>query len=312
MSTVHYRRMAFCFDDAPVPFLWNPTNPGFSIQMNAISFVAVAWERYITSAVKDVVEAVDDQEVRREAQVFLAQEAQHAAAHRKHVRALCRQYPALESVLESAIDRFDRLHQARPLKFHVAYMANIEATFPALFGLMLDYRDELFSGGDQRVASLMLWHFVEEIEHRSSALAIYQAVIPSRWYRTRVMRESLRHMGGLFQTVLLDLRENMPEEIREVVAPRTWVDLSAIGHAELAGRLPITRQLHRSRVAGNRPFQRLATRSICSTVARIAWSQTPAYNPARERVPDAYRQWMSQFDAGVDMTRCYGRPAERR
>ena len=35
----------------------------------------------------------------------------------------------------------------------------------------------LFRPGDDRVASLFLWHFVEEVEHRSSALVIYDAVV---------------------------------------------------------------------------------------------------------------------------------------
>ena len=51
--------------------------------------------------------------------------------------------------------------------------ANLEATFTPMFKVILDHRESLFGGGDARVASLMMWHFVEEIERRSSGLLLY-------------------------------------------------------------------------------------------------------------------------------------------
>ena len=51
--------------------------------------------------------------------------------------------------------------------------------------MMLDNEETLFRPGDDRVASLFLWHFVEEVEHRSSALVIYDAVVGKPWYRIR-------------------------------------------------------------------------------------------------------------------------------
>lgn len=52
---------------------------------------------------------------------------------------------------------------------------------------MLDNEAVLFRPGDERVASLFLWHFVEEVEHRSSALLIYGAVVGRLWYRLQVV-----------------------------------------------------------------------------------------------------------------------------
>ena len=69
---------------------------------------------------------------------------------------------------EDACNAYDELIDEQPIEFHAAYIANLEATFTPLFKVILDNRDSLFGGGDRRVASLMMWHFVEEIEHRSS------------------------------------------------------------------------------------------------------------------------------------------------
>ena len=40
-----------------------------------------------------------------------------------------------------------------------------------------------FGGSDSRVASLVLWHFVEEIEHKTAALDVYNAVFGDYFYR---------------------------------------------------------------------------------------------------------------------------------
>ena len=109
--------------------------------------------------------------VAEEADLFVRQEAQHARAHRAHAKAMIAQYPGLEETYAAANAAYDELLEREDVEFHLAYIANLEATFTPLFKMVLDNRHELFDGSDERVGTLLLWHFVEEIEHRSSALA---------------------------------------------------------------------------------------------------------------------------------------------
>ncbi len=51
----------------------------------------------------------------------------------------------------------------RRWRSRLAYVADTEATFTPSFKLMLDNEKTLFRPGDDRVASLFLWHFVEEV-----------------------------------------------------------------------------------------------------------------------------------------------------
>ena len=106
---------------------------------------------------------------------------------RLHVLALTRQYPGLGEISAEIERRFDHLLDSEPLAFHLAYAADIEATFTPMFNVWLRHRDGLFDNGDPRVAPLFLWHLVEEVEHRSSAYVVYNAVVPDRWYRLRVL-----------------------------------------------------------------------------------------------------------------------------
>src|SRR6476646_4847437 len=188
MTDLVIRKIAWEFDDS-VPFMWQPKNPSFGLFCNAFTFIAVPFERYVVSAVRKAQDKLsEDPEVASEADAFLLQEAQHAAAHRKHMIARTRRYPELERCYEDACSAYDKLIDEQSIEFHAAYIANLEATFTPLFKVMLDNRDALFGGGDRRVASSMMWHFVEEIEHRSSGLLLCKHVNPNPWYRVKHVR----------------------------------------------------------------------------------------------------------------------------
>ena len=106
-------------------------------------------------------------------------------------------YPELQETYASANAAYDELFESEDVEFHLAYVANLEATFTPLFKMVFDNRRQLFEGSDERVGTLLLWHFVEEIEHRSSALLIHHHVTPDRWYRVRKAPKVFDHVTHL-------------------------------------------------------------------------------------------------------------------
>src|SRR4051794_28894149 len=104
MTDLVIRKMPFDFDE-PVDFNWQPANPEFAVFCNAFTFVAVPFEKYIIKVVRAAQDRFTDAGVAEEAEAFLRQEAQHSAAHRKHMLALIRRYPALEGVYDRAMAR---------------------------------------------------------------------------------------------------------------------------------------------------------------------------------------------------------------
>ncbi len=70
------------------------------------------------------------------------------------------------------------------------------------------------AAGDQRVASLMMWHFVEEIEHRSSGLMLYRHICPDPWYRTKHIRDTFSHVGEVSESIAKVFDEVVPFEDR--------------------------------------------------------------------------------------------------
>src|SRR5262245_59814380 len=136
------RNVSFQFDD-DTPFQWNRANPLFGFAGNSLSFIAPPFERYMVTAARQAMPRIADPAVAAEADAFLRQEALHAREHRHHVAALTRQYPGLAEVTAEIERRFDRLIETESLEFHLAYAADIEATFTPLFNVWLRHRDSL-------------------------------------------------------------------------------------------------------------------------------------------------------------------------
>lgn len=306
MSELVVRKMPWNFDET-VPFMWQPANPNFGLFCNAFTFIAVPFERYIVSVVRMAEDRLGDNPgVAAEGEAFLRQEAQHASAHRKHMIALVQRYPDLEQCYDDACRAYDELLEQRSIEFHAAYIANLEATFTPLFKVILDNRDSLFGGGDQRVASLMMWHFVEEIEHRSSGLILSRHINPDPWYRVKHVRATFGHVGAIAEAVAKTFDTVVPLEDRGVSTQE--LISSGLLTRELKDRVKRGR---RTRGGPLSLFHAVPTVALVKMLWRLALSQTPHHDPADQPLPDWADTWMREYERGTDMTRFFGSTAER-
>lgn len=299
MTDLIVRKIGWEFD-ATVPFMWQPANPSFGLFCNAFTFIAVPFERYIVSAVRMAGDRLAEKpHVAAEADGFLKQEAQHAAAHRKHMLALIDRYPDLEHCYSDACAAYDDLLEQQPVEFHLAYIANLEATFTPLFKVILDHRDSLFRGGDARVASLMMWHFVEEIEHRSSGLILCNHVNRRPWSRVKHIRRTFSHVAAIADAIATAFDEVVPIEDRGVSTRELLSGDFLMG--ELKHRIPVRR---RRRHGGGTPtiFGSVPTIDLAKMAWRLALSQAPYHDPADQPLPDWAQTWMQAYDGGTDMT----------
>ncbi|MCV7344456.1 metal-dependent hydrolase [Mycolicibacterium rhodesiae] len=296
MTHLTVRRMRFDFSD-PVDFIWQPENPAFSHAMNMFSFVAVCFEKMIVQAVREAGPLFTDSDVATEAQAFLRQEAQHANAHRQHVAALVKLYPGLQETFDAIEASYDEMTQTTSLAYRLAYIANLEAMFTPSFRFLLDNDAVMFGAGDDRLASLFLWHIVEEVEHRSSALVIFDAVVDKPWFRLRVVPSLLRHLFGTLIPLYADgVNTHVPEADRVI-------DARSI-------TLPV--QLHRSLqwTGRSRPrtgvFADVARRDKLKAIFGLIRSQNPFFDPSGERISAFADEWFERYERGDDVTHWYG------
>jgi predicted metal-dependent hydrolase len=274
VTDLKIRRIPFSFEN--VPFIWNPENPGFSMAMNKLSFFAVGFEKYICQAMRDVEARITDQAILEEARAFRQQESIHSLAHRKHVKALIDQYPGLQAALDKTIESYDDLYASKPLDYHLAYIGGLESIFTPSFKLLLDHRHLLFEGGDARVASLLLWHFCEEIEHRSSGLVIYNHVVGKYFFRVRNFKNFMAHVKEVTDMLGEEFKRHVPGLTEDLFDPKSTSSI----------KLPRMAKLR-------------------STYG-ILMSQMPWHNPDHQPLPDYYAQWSHRYDSGEDMTQTYG------
>lgn len=301
------RKIPWTFDTL-VPFQWQPANPLVGMFGNVFTFFAVPFEQYIMSALRDAKDRIVDPVVAEESDAFVRQEGQHSWAHRKHMNTLIKQYPGLKETQREVSDLFDKLLATRSIEFHVSYIANIEATFTPLFKIFLDHRDSIFGGGDPRIASLILWHFVEEIEHRSSGLMICEHLTPSRWTRTKYALATAKHVLAVVEAIADGFDRHVPEAERGMSARRAMMSDMAFG--EVKARL-------RPRFLGParntwppRAFRDVPSRELVPMVGRLITSQAPYHNPADQPLPAWAAVWMREYERGVDMTTFFNQPAQ--
>jgi len=272
MSNLKIRRIPFQFEG--VDFIWNPDNPSFSITMNKVSFFAIALEKYFCQAIREADPLISSPAVREEARLFVAQEAAHSLAHRKHVKALIERYPGLQEALDGIIAHFDKLYEEKDLAYHLGYAGGLEGIFTPSFKLLLDHREALFTKGDSRVASLFVWHFCEEIEHRSSALMIYNDVVGSYWYRLKNFVPYMRHVGAGLKLIEQKFKQHVPGVPEEYYRQGSNVTL------------PLRDQL--------------------KALASIFMAQMPGHDPVDQIVPSYYEEWLKLDDGGADLSKVAG------
>lgn len=301
MSDLIVRKLRFAFASHPVPFVWNETNPAFSAMANAVSFLAIGFEKMIGGMIPEAMPHIADPAVAEEADAFVRQEGQHSMAHRQHAKALIKAYPALKETLDKVIGAYDDMTANTPLKYRLAYTADLEATFTPVFKLMLDHDDTLFATGDDRVASLFLWHFVEEVEHRSSALTIYDAVVEDPWYRMRVAPSIFKHVMGIIRMASEDFNRVIPLEERQVDAMSTFRIHRRT--KALRQRLPFGKAPYDGPFAN--AFGHLPLREQLVALAGVVRSQIPGHDPTHEKLPALAQEWFDRYDAGYDVTQWY-------
>ena len=283
MSDLQVRQIPFTFEG--VEFVWNPGNPAFSVLTNCGSFFVIGLERYLVRVMKDADGEITDPEVREEARLFVQQEAVHSKAHRRHVKALVNRYPGLDAAMDVAVGHFDDLYDRHDLRYHLAYAAGLEGTFTPLFRTIIDNRVRLFRDGDARVASLFLWHFCEEIEHRSSDVMVYDHLVGDNSYKVRVFPSVVKHANRGFELLMREFETHVPGV--------AGVDQYGSRTARLFG------------LRAN-PLPMIPIHTQLLTVWRAIASIRRNYDHAHQATPSWADTWFSHYDQGHDMTRFYG------
>lgn len=181
--TLVVRRMPFSFDE-DINVQWNQARPEWSYMVNGASLTMPFLEPYLIRTMKKALPQLQGEALVQEVKDYIGQEAQHYQQHRKfNDVVIAKGYDEIKELEKQMLTEFSGFEKSKSLKFNLAYAAGFESLALAVGHWLIENRDYLFGGSDSRVASLILWHFVEEIEHKCAAFDAYQAVYGNYWYR---------------------------------------------------------------------------------------------------------------------------------
>ena len=113
------------------------------------------------------------------------------------------------------------LGRTRSLRFNLAFAAGSETIAYSLARWTDRHLGDLFEGADPVAATLFLWHLAEEVEHKTVAFDVWEAMDGSRWRYVRATALSFALLA-VFTTIatLVMLRGD-----RRLHRPRTWLRL---------------------------------------------------------------------------------------
>lgn len=258
------RRMGFSYP-AAMSGHWNRRRPEFSQIVNAASLAMPYLEPYLIKSMREARPHIRDAALQAALDDYVAQEAMHFRQHRKFNDELkARGYRAIEKIEARMAADYARLAADRSLAFNLAYAEGFESMALAIGEMLIEDRDFLFGGSESGVASLILWHFVEEIEHKNVAYDVFEHVAGNYFRRVHGLLYATAHIMWLTR---IGYHALLKED-------GLWRDMrSRLALAFLLGRI----------------FRKLAPR-----LARIL---VPGYSPRQVNDPDWALQWAALFRA---------------
>ncbi len=162
---------------------WHPDDPALSQLVNGASMLLPYMEPFIIDTMREAMKQVSDPGLLAEAKGWIAQESHHFAQHRRFNEVLIAQgYPQLRQREKVIEQEYDDLRK-RSLKYRVAYTAGFETLALATSHAIIADRAHLLRDADPAVASMWLWHAVDEIEHKNLAFDMYQHLYGDYWFR---------------------------------------------------------------------------------------------------------------------------------
>ncbi len=165
------RRMNFPFKQTHKRFFFDD-NPLKSVYWAALSATFPAGEKEFIDSVRLYKDKVNDPKLMEQVKGFIGQEGHHSGQHmqmNKQLRELGLDAVRLEKHLERDIKKFI---PTRPDRVRLALTVGMEHITAIMADHALNH-PETFDGMDDTIRELLLWHAVEEIEHKAVAFDVF-------------------------------------------------------------------------------------------------------------------------------------------
>lgn len=167
---IQARQPQLDFSNVPKVWLANPINTHF---MNALSILIPASEQLVNRIMRTQLDGIQDTKLKQEVKNLIHQEGRHWQAHQACNIQLRKCYPALV--------RFEKIQKKFLATVNTFSSKAFKLATPAAFEHMTAaiskeylHNSQRWHGNKQNQATqLLLWHSLEELEHMSVCLDVY-------------------------------------------------------------------------------------------------------------------------------------------
>ena len=204
------QRMGFEFGEQ-VPRYWLDNNYLISHTMNALSVLFPEGEQFFVDSVRAFRGQIQDPKLKEEVRGFIGQEAHHGVSHEALNQAITDMGFPMDRIvgrLHKRVDFLKKFSRERQLALTVAM-----EHFTASLAEFLLKNPDILEDADPTVRKMLLWHAVEEIEHKAVAFDVYREHVNDEFMRKRVMVVSMISLFArlaMYQVWLLRSQRHFP------------------------------------------------------------------------------------------------------
>ncbi len=191
-AQIEVRRMDFGFDQITEQD-WFRNNPILSAFMAVLSGTFPPGEQMFIQTVRNFKDRIQGDELKEAVRLFTQQEAHHTHQHKlanQRLEALGWKALDIEWRVERAIEF---LNKNRSHENQLAMTVCLEHLTAITAEFVLTH-PEHFDGMDPAVRNMLLWHAIEEIEHKSVAFDVYMQVCGDR----KALHKMMNRMAFMF------------------------------------------------------------------------------------------------------------------
>lgn len=213
------RRMQFNTDDMNMAQFAIENNSLISTFFYSLSAMFPDGERFFIHAVRHYQKAISDPKMIADIRGFIGQEAHHGRCHEDLNDEIEKLGIPMKMVSDNMSARVSMLKKRFGPERQLALTVAMEHFTASLAEFILE-NPEVLDQAPKTFRQMMLWHSVEEIEHKCVAFDVYRQQVNNEWMRRRVMviaMASLFTRIALFQIRILWKTKHFP-------SLREWID----------------------------------------------------------------------------------------
>jgi predicted metal-dependent hydrolase len=206
------RRMQFNTDDMNMAQFAIENNSLISTFFYSLSAMFPEGERFFIHAVRHYQKSVNDPKMLADIRGFIGQEAHHGRCHEELNDAIEKLGIPMTMVSENMTARVNMLKNRFGPARQLALTVAMEHFTASLAEFILE-NPEVLDQAPDTFRKMMIWHSVEEIEHKAVAFDLFRLQVNDEWMRRRVMviaMVSLFSRIAIFQIRILWQTKHLP------------------------------------------------------------------------------------------------------